>query len=159
MHNRAAGGRRATPPAGRATILPMEDVHVPRDCAGRLDGTGVESRAARAILDRLQALEPLLGRNAGSDLVDPGSALARLDERFAASHSVSSLVRQSLAAVMDNAEALRRLGFVGEGSGAVSYRVHTHAPYSLVRTIIECAATVLWALLPEDGRERARRSL
>jgi hypothetical protein len=137
----------------------MEDVQVPRDCSGRLDGAGVESLAAQAILDRLQALEPLLARNTGSDLVEQGSALARLDERFAASHSVSSLVRQSLAAVMDNAQALRRLVFVEEVSGAVFYRVHTHAPYSLVRTIIECAATVLWALLPEDGRERARRSL
>ncbi|NKX51041.1 hypothetical protein HER39_10795, partial [Arthrobacter deserti] len=137
----------------------MEDLQVPAGCAGRLDGADAESLAARAILARLRALEPLLGRDTGPDRIEPGSPLARLDERFASSHSASSLVRQSLAAVMDNAQALRRLVFVEEPSGAAFYRRHTHAPYSLVRTAIECAATVLWALLPDDGRERARRSL
>ncbi|MCG2623275.1 hypothetical protein LVY72_15355 [Arthrobacter sp. I2-34] len=132
---------------------------VPRGCAGRLDDGDAESIAARAILDRLQALEPLCARNTEADDFEPGSPLARLDERFAASHSVSSLLQQSLAAAMDNLQALRRLLFAEEPGGSGCYRLYTNAPYSLVRTVIECAATVLWALLPEHGRERARRSL
>ena len=74
-------------------------------------------------------------------------------------HSVSGLVRQSLAAAMDNTRALRGLLFHEEPSGTVRYRLYSHAPYSLVRTVIECATTVLWSMQPEDGRERNRRCL
>ena len=137
----------------------MQDAQFPPDCAGRLDGADAESLAARAILSRLQDLSPLLGRDPDGDHIEPKSPLFLLDERFAPSHSVGRIVRQSLAAVTDNANALRRLMFVEDPGGLVYYRQNTHAPYSLVRTIIECATTVLWALLPEDGRERSRRSL
>lgn len=121
----------------------------------------------------LQKLEPWLHR--GESAVEPGSPLALLDDQFKATQSVSSLLRQSLAAATDNVLALRRLLFVehtgSSGRGGVvghiepvapeaaEYRLHTHSPYSLVRTVIECSSTVLWALLPEDGDERARRNL
>jgi hypothetical protein len=137
----------------------MEDAQIPPDCAGRLDGSDTESLAAQAILARLQALAPLLGRDTDGDRIELKSPLFLLDERFAPSHSVSRMVRQSLAAATDNANALRRLVFVENSGGPVYFRRNSHAPYSLVRTIIECATTVLWALLPEDGRERSRRSL
>ncbi|NKX55180.1 hypothetical protein [Arthrobacter mobilis] len=135
----------------------MEEVS--RDVAGRLDGTDAGSRAAKAILDRLEALAPFCARDADTDDIEPDSPLAWLDARFASLHGVSGLLKQSLSAAMDNTQALRRLLFVEEPSGRIFYRLNTHAPYSLVRTIIECGSTVLWALLPDEGRESARRSL
>jgi hypothetical protein len=124
-----------------------------------LAGTDGESRAARAIHGRVQAMAVLSDRCLRTDRVEKGSSLYLLDERFASSRSVSRLVRQSLTAAMDNLQALNRLLFVTAADGELRYRTHTHAPYGLVRTIIECTTTVLWALLPEDGQERARRSL
>ena len=121
-------------------------------------GTDPEGRAALAVLQMLQDLEPWLRRDEAA--VEPGSPLAQLDEQFTAAQSVSSLLRQSLAAATDNVLALRRLLFEEHGGqGTAEYRLQTHAPYSLVRTIIECTSTVLWALLPAEGTERARRSL
>ncbi|MGW6172613.1 hypothetical protein ACWF5H_03870 [Arthrobacter sp. NPDC055138] len=123
-----------------------------------VDGTDPEGRAALAILQMLQDVEPWLGR--GEAAVEPGSPLAQLDEQFTAAQSVSSLLRQSLAAATDNVLALRRLLFEEHGGhGPAEYRLQTHAPYSLVRTVIECTSTVLWALLPSEGPERARGSL
>ncbi|WP_150110206.1 hypothetical protein [Crystallibacter crystallopoietes] len=127
----------------------MEDGRLSRDDAG----------SAEAILAGLKALESFNARDAEADEIEPGSALALLEAQFASSHGVGLLLKQSLAAAMDNLQALRRLLFADASTGAASYRLYTHAPYSLVRTVIECGSTVLWALLPEDGRERARRSL
>lgn len=123
-----------------------------------LAGTDEESRAARAIFDRLGSMAVFSARQPEEETVEPGSPLQLLDERFASSRSVTRLIRQSLAAAMDNLQALERLLFTDDGGG-IRFRTHTHAPYGLVRTIIECTTTVLWALLPEDGQERARRSL
>ncbi|MFD1214288.1 hypothetical protein ACFQ36_19860 [Arthrobacter sp. GCM10027362] len=130
-----------------------------RNGADRPERSDGESLAAKAILARLEALAPYCARNAHAEDIEPGSPLAWLDERFASTHSVSGLLKQSLAAAMDNTRALRGLLFREEPAAAFSYRQYTHAPYSLVRTIIECATTVLWALLPDDGPERIRRSL
>jgi len=153
----------------------MEDGRLSRDDAvggdprvgGRLEGEGertaqVEGEGATAaeeILAGLEALESFHARDAEADKIEPGSALAHLEAQFASSHGVGLLLKQSLAAAMDNLQALRRLLFAEASAGAAPYRLYTHAPYSLVRTVIECGSTVLWALLPEDGRERARRSL
>jgi hypothetical protein len=137
----------------------MGDGRVPEGCAGQLGEADAEGRAAAAILARLEELEPFSARNPGAEDVEAGSPLALMDRHFASSRSVSSLLRQSLAAAMDNLQALRRLLFVEAPSGEVFYRMNSHAPYSLVRTVIECGTTVLWALQPEEGRERIRRSL
>ena len=111
-----------------------------------------------AILQMLQDVQPWLQR--GEAPVEEGSPLAQLDEQFTAAQSVSSLLRQSLAAATDNVLALHRLLFEEHGGhGPAEYRLQTHAPYSLVRTVIECTSAVLWALLPAEGTERARRSL
>jgi hypothetical protein len=111
------------------------------------------------MLARLDELEPFSARDPAAEDIEAGSPLASMDLHFAASRSVSSLLRQSLAAAMDNLQALRRLLFVEYPSGEAFYRVNSHAPYSLVRAVIECGTTVLWALLPEEGRERVRRCL
>jgi hypothetical protein len=133
---------------GGASCGPMRSV----------SGADPESRAALAVLQMLRDLEPWLLRDGAT--VEQGSALALLDDQFAAVHSVSSLLGQSLAAATDNVLALRRLLFEEPGEqGTTSYRMHTHSPYSLVRTVIECTSTVLWALQPEEGAERARRSV
>ena len=137
----------------------MDDGRIPRACAGSPEGTETEDRAAKAILVQLQAMEALSGRHVDADVIEPGSPIWLLDERFTSSHSVSLLLKQALAAAMDNLQALRRLLFIEEPGRPPCYRFYTHAPYSLVRTVIECTTTVLWALLPDDGRERARRSL
>ncbi|WP_336714523.1 hypothetical protein [Arthrobacter sp. USHLN218] len=137
----------------------MGDGRVPEGCAGLVGGPEPDGQAAAAILARLEALDPYSARDAAGEEIEPGSPLASMDRHFAASRSVSSLLRQSLAAAMDNLQALRRLLFVEDGSGGVFYRLNSHAPYSLVRTVIECGTTVLWALQPEEGRERIRRSL
>ena len=152
-------GLRCLQGIGRDYDVRMGDGRVPEGCAGRVGGADPDGRAAAAILVRLDELEPFSARDPAGEDIEPGSPLALMDRHFAASRSVSSLLRQSLAAAMDNLQALRRLLFVEDPSGGVFYRLNSHAPYSLVRTVIECGTTVLWALQPEEGRERIRRSL
>lgn len=137
----------------------MDNSQLPEGCAGLVGGPEPDGLAAAAILARLEALAPYSARDAVGEEIEPGSPLASMDRHFAASRSVSGLLKQSLAAAMDNLQALRRLLFVEDPSGGVFYRLNSHAPYSLVRTVIECGTTVLWALQPEEGRERIRRSL
>ncbi|MBO1269183.1 hypothetical protein [Arthrobacter cavernae] len=137
----------------------MDDRQIPLDSAGSLDGADEESRAAEIIFDRMKALDSLCDRQMNVGRVENGSPLHLLDDRFSSSRSVSHLLKQSLVAAMDNLQALRRLLFIEAPEGNVYFRSQTHAPYALVRTIIECTATVLWALLPESAGERARRGL
>ncbi|MDR6687853.1 hypothetical protein J2Y41_003429 [Arthrobacter sp. 1088] len=137
----------------------MDDRQIPPDSAGSLDGSDEESRAAERIFERLQALEPLCDRRMDVGGVENGSPLHQLDDLFSSSRSVSHLLTQSLVAAMDNLQALRRLLFIEAPDGNIYFRTQTHAPYALVRTIMECTATVLWALLPESSDERARRGL
>ncbi|UVJ40104.1 hypothetical protein [Arthrobacter sp. CJ23] len=137
----------------------MDDRQIPLDSAGSLDGADEEGLAAKIILDRMKVLESLCDRRVNVGRVENGSALHLLDDRFSSSRSVSHLLKQSLVAAMDNLLALRRLLFIEAPDGRIYFRRQTHAPYALVRTIIECTATVLWALLPESPGERARRGL
>ncbi|WP_416958166.1 hypothetical protein ACNKF0_10515 [Nocardioides sp. T5] len=80
-----------------------------------------------------------------------GSPLAG-DDRLSAPYQVSHAVTQCLMAAIDHAQAVRSLVVTHQ-------ELHTAAPGSLARGLVENAATAFWILHPASRRERVLHAM
>jgi hypothetical protein len=82
---------------------------------------------------------------------EPGSALAGDDAKLGYLQ-LSHLAWTAHVSAVDHLEAIRKLAADPE-------RIGGHAPYSLMRSVMENAATVVWLLHPPSRKDRLTRGL
>jgi hypothetical protein len=70
----------------------------------------------------------------------------------------SFYVKYLLTAGADNLMAVRSTLVANESDTDVQLTLHSFAPYTLVRTTIECAATAIWIMAPTSRTERVFRA-
>ena len=99
----------------------------------------------------LGEVKPLLETVRQLPVPEDGSPLARND-REAHPHKPSHTVRRLLGAATEHLDALHALLVVAKIQ-------HPSAPYTLMRSAIECAASAVWLVIPNLHAERVQRAL
>jgi len=85
------------------------------------------------------------------DAPSEGSSLAG-DDRATTPYQLSHAVNLALFSAVDHIDALRSMI-------AIAGVIHSHAPFTLIRAVIENAATAVWLLAPRGRDERVLRRL
>lgn len=113
---------------------------------------------ARMALDLLDKHRGLSVRVNKPTNVESGSAMFG-DDKVTHPLPTSFYVKYLLTAGADNLMAVRSMLVAHESKADVQLTLHSFAPYTLVRTAIECAAVATWIMAPASRPERVFRTL
>jgi len=95
--------------------------------------------------------EPATAPAVGSDL--------HLDDQLSSTYSVTQGAYYALFMATDNLEGVSKAILHRDSAGAYTVTTTPHAPFTLMRAVVEGAATAVWLTSPDDTRVRIARRL
>ena len=110
------------------------------------------------LLDHVRAWHQRTGVDPDASVVDPGSSLAG-DDRHSDPYHVSHAVWHALVIAVDHLVCLHDAVVACRDHEPPTVRLHTYAPFTMLRASLENASTAVWLLAPNQRNERILRRL